>query len=422
MWEVFLPTPTLYLSDNFRKLGVVLDLMTPPAEDMAASIPETVLKSITRYSGTLSTDAVNAMHKDLPFFAELSADQRAEIQMIVQGAVRDFVTWYKNPAAPLQETIDGFKLLSRSLGKGVSLQQTVQLVRTAMEFFEQGMPRISHDPQQRMALLTHVLRYGRELGFTAADVYAEAAENRGAWDTRMEAMIVDAVVRGDHSSTLSSRASAVNWDASASATVIVGAPSPQLGVRSVSYVHDVATKYSRSALGVVQGSQLVVIVSGPVSGVDGFSSALLNAFSPDAVVMGPTVDSLEQASFSASEALSGLAAVKGWPVAPRPVLAGDLLPERVLLGDEQAAKTLINRVVLPLRQAGAALEETLEAYLNSGGHVEACSRDLFVHANTVRYRLKRVTQISQLDPLDPRDSFVLKTACTLGRLHPENPQ
>jgi len=39
-----------------------------------------------------------------------------------------------------------------------------------------------------------------------------------------------------------------------------------------------------------------------------------------------------------------------------------------------------------------------------------------VHANTVRYRLRRVAQLTGFAPTDPRGAFALRVALTLGRL------
>lgn len=385
-----------------------------PADDRPVS--DALLKRITRYSGTLSTDAVRALEVELPFFAELSADQRAEIQLIIQSAVRDFVTWMRNPEAQHTDTIAGFKLLPKGLGQGLSLQQTVQLVRSTLEYFELVMPRITHNERQRGLMIAAVLKFGRELGFTAASVYAAAAENRGAWDTRMEAMIVDAVVRGGRHADLTSGASALNWDPTTPATVIVGSPRTELGLAAVPAVHNAAVSSGRHALAVVQGARLVVILSGRLESPGEIPPAVLDAFAADAsVVLGHTVDSLVEAPESAAEALSGATAVNGWPGAPRPVSANDLLPERVLGGDRGAAGLLVERIVTPLRGADPSLEETLRAYLDSGGHVEACARELYVHPNTVRYRLKRVAQITGYDPLDARDGFVLRIALVLGK-------
>lgn len=386
-------------------------------------VSDALLKRITRYSGTLSTEAVRALELELPFFAELSADQRAEIQLIIQSAVRDFVTWMRNPEAQHSDTIAGFKPLPKGLGQGLSLQQTVQLIRSTCEYFELVMPKITHNERQRGLMINAVLKFGRELGFTAASVYAAAAENRGAWDTRMEAMLGDAVVRGDRHADLASGASALNWDPTTAATVIVGRPREDLVLASVPAVHRAAVSAGRQALAVVQGARLVVILSGELDSASSVPQSVLDAFSPDApVVVGHTVSSLAEAPDSAAEAIAGVAAASGWPGAPRPVAAIDLLPERVLGGDRGAAQMLVERIVTPLRGADSSLEETLRAYLDSGGHVEACARGLYVHPNTVRYRLKRASQITDFDPLDARDAFVLRIALVLGKLAERSPQ
>ena len=62
------------------------------------------------------------------------------------------------------------------------------------------------------------------------------------------------------------------------------------------------------------------------------------------------------------------------------------------------------------------LLETVTAFLASGGALESTARALFVHANTVRYRLRRVGEICGETPTDPRGAFVLRVALALGRL------
>jgi DNA-binding PucR family transcriptional regulator len=41
---------------------------------------------------------------------------------------------------------------------------------------------------------------------------------------------------------------------------------------------------------------------------------------------------------------------------------------------------------------------------------------LFVHPNTVRYRLRRVADLTGYAPADSRHAFVLRMALALGRL------
>jgi DNA-binding PucR family transcriptional regulator len=237
------------------------------------------------------------------------------------------------------------------------------------------------------------------------------------------------VVRGDTGPELLSRAAALNWDTTAPATVVGGAPAPdhagsngQGGSERASQdVRDIAARHGRAALTDVHGTWLVAIVSGALSPTEKFLGELLEAFSDGPVVIGPTAPMLTAAYHSASEAISGMNAVAGWSGAPRPVLARELLPERALMGDASAIVALHTDVMGPLADAGPTLIETLDAYLDCGGAIEACARKLFVHPNTVRYRLKRITDFTGRDPTQPRDAYVLRVAATVGQLNYPTP-
>ena len=50
-----------------------------------------------------------------------------------------------------------------------------------------------------------------------------------------------------------------------------------------------------------------------------------------------------------------------------------------------------------------------------GSSIEGAARVLFVHPNTVRYRLKQVAELTGLTPGNPRDAFTLEIALVLGR-------
>jgi DNA-binding PucR family transcriptional regulator len=115
-------------------------------------------------------------------------------------------------------------------------------------------------------------------------------------------------------------------------------------------------------------------------------------------------------------ALAGLRAASAWPEAPRPVTADALLAERALNGDPLAREALHDRVALPLQGAGGEVLETVRAVLTSGGNLEATARAIFVHPNTVRYRLKRAADLTGLSATDPRGSWTLQVALALAGL------
>jgi DNA-binding PucR family transcriptional regulator len=128
------------------------------------------------------------------------------------------------------------------------------------------------------------------------------------------------------------------------------------------------------------------------------------------------VPDLLAAGLSATAAVAGLLAAPAWPDAPRPVLATDLLPERAIAGDPLARQQLVRDIYRPLVSSGTALVETASAFLEQASSLEAAARLLFVHPNTVRYRLRRVAEITGYTPTEPRDAFALRLALALGRL------
>lgn len=391
--------------------------------ELLDTVPDSLLRRLKQYSGRLATEAVSAMQERLPFFADLEASQRASVALVVQTAVVHFVEWMQDPHSDVSYTAQAFELVPQDLTRRIALRHTVDMVRVTMEFFEEVVPLLARNEEQLTALTVGILKYSRDLAFTAATAYADAAEARGTWDSRMEASVVDAVVRGDTGPELLSRAAALNWDTTAPATVIVGTPAPGRAAgeagseRASQDLRDIATRHGRAALTDVHGTWLVAIVSGQLSLTDKLLKDILVAFADEPVVIGPTAPMLSAAYHSASEAISGMNAVAGWRGAPRPVLARELLPERALMGDASAIVALHTDVMRPLADAGPTLVETLDAFLDSGGAIEACARKLFVHPNTVRYRLKRITDFTGRDPTQPRDAYVLRVAATVGQLN-----
>ncbi|MBV8932053.1 MAG: helix-turn-helix domain-containing protein, partial [Kutzneria sp.] len=286
------------------------------------------------------------------------------------------------------------------------------------EVFESQLPQIAVDRAERAMLTEAVLRYGREIAFAAATSYAAAAEARGAWDARLEALVVDGIVRGEAEESLLSRTAALGWEPAVETTVMVGNPASDEPPRVVFDVRSKAARVGRPVLLGVQGSRLIVLLGGPADEISGTEvlSRMAEAFGPGPVVVGPTVASIAEAHRSANDALSGLRAVVGWPTAPRPVRSLDLLPERALAGDPEAEFQLIDRIARPLEEAGGALMDTVDTYLEVGGVLEACARQLFVHPNTVRYRLRKVVELTGRNASSPRDALVLRVALATGRL------
>lgn len=384
---------------------------------LTTALSPATLRRIELASGELAATCLAEMERRQPWFGRLPADQRAGVLLVTQTGVANFVAWLGERGESIRLTAEAFRIAPHDLAQRLSLRQTVDLVRIATDVFEHHLPPLAADEAERHMLVEGILRFGREIAFAAATVYAGAAETRGAWDARQEALVVDAVVRGETDHALVSRASALGWDAAAALRVVVGSPASGPREGPVTLRRE-AGRAGRSVLVGVQGSRQVVLVSEPTVPAGVASAAvperLAMGFGPGPVVVGPVALDLARAHASARDALSALRAAPGWPAAPRPVAADDLLPERALAGDAVARARLV-AAIAPLA-ANEELRTTLAVYLEGGGSIESCARALFVHPNTVRYRLRRVSEITALEPADPRDALVLRTAVIVGRL------
>lgn len=386
--------------------------MTGPRPDRAA-------QALTRATGSLSTAATARMESELDWFPELSAEDRSWVGVIVQAGIRGFVDWYSHTGRPVPGGSDlasaVFGAAPRALAGVITLQQTVDLVKLSIEVVESNIEDIV-DPEDAADAHAAVLRYAREVAFATAEVYARAAEVRGAWDARLEALVVDSVLRGEADEGVMSRASALGWSAQGAVAVVLGqAPTRRTETDVFEEIRRVARVAGLDALCATQGERLVVLLGGVSQDDAPVASGLVDLFGPGPVVVGPAVAGLEWAHRSARAALASHRSAAGWPEAPRPVLSEELLPERVLAGDGHARRHLVEQVYLPLSQARDAVVETLATYLATGSSLEATGRTLYVHPNTVRYRLRQVADLTGFNPFEPRDAFTLHIALVLGR-------
>ncbi|WP_230203179.1 helix-turn-helix domain-containing protein [Parafrankia discariae] len=466
-----------------------------------------VIRRVELASGRLAARAVTRMTEVLPWYPAMSARHRADIQLVVQAGISSFVEWCRRPEHARELSGDVFRVAPRELVRAVTFRRLVDLVRVAVEAIEAEVSTLA-GPEHEQRLLADVLRYSRDIAFAGAVVYARAAEERGAWDARLEALVVDHVVRGEVDRGLPSRAAAVGWRNPPSVTVVVGAAPPTSPEVAVDEVHRLARGAGLEVLAGVHHDRLVMVVGGAFGPDDGdppgspanaggsgpggangaghggsghsgsghgaaghgaaghggsghggggpggaggsasgsgspavaagagggsgrgdtprpsgdadtaleAARALLPACGPGPVVVGPIAGDLTGAPRCARAALAAADVVAAWRAAPRPVSASALLPELALAGDPDARQSLIREVYLPLRHAGTPLLETAGAYLDFGASLEATARALYLHPNTVRYRLRKVADVCGLDPADHRERFILHIALVLGRL------
>ncbi|MFL6136401.1 MAG: PucR family transcriptional regulator [Frankiaceae bacterium] len=372
------------------------------------------VQRVERATGELATMTTGRMDETLPWFRDMPAEQRSWVGLVAQAGIASFVEWLRRPDKRREITGEVFGAAPRELTRAITLHQTVELVRVTVDVVESETERLAA-PGEEAFLREAVLRYSREVAFAAAEVYAQTAEARGALDARLEALVVDALLRGEGDDSLPGRVAALGWTGTSPVLVVVGSPRSPDSQDVIDDLHRLARRVGVDVLAGVHGTRLVVMVAGEAD-PHRTTRGLLPAFGRGPVVVGPRVSALAGASESAAAALSGLRAVVAWPGAPRPVAADDLLPERALAGDHAARRALVDTIYTPLCEAGGVVLETLATYLEQAGSLEGTARLLFVHPNTVRYRLRRVTEACGCDATNPRDAIQLWLALALGRI------
>src|SRR6516225_9038950 len=336
------------------------DLGSPPP---AGRVREETISRLQQAMGSLGTAAMMSMEQRLPWFRSMSAENRSWIGLVAQAGIAAFVDWVKHPERS-RSAVAGevFGTAPRELARAVSLQQVVEMVRVTIDVVEARVDELAA-PGGEAELREAVLHYTREVAFA----------------------VIVGTAEGDEPESL------------------------------IDELRVTARRARLDLLASVQGNKLVLVLGGtadPLSAAHQFAGR----FGPGPLVVGPVVPDLYAAASSAAAALAGVRAAHAWPDAPRPVQASELLPERALDGDGNARAQLVEEIYEPLLSGGSALIDTVMTYLEQGFSLEATARLLFVHPNTVRYRLRRVTELTGLIPTQGRDGITLWVAIVLGRL------
>ena len=277
-----------------------------PAAAQSALVRAETVRRLEQNMGALGTAAMASMEQRLPWFRALPAENRSWIGLVAQAGIAAFVDWVKHPQRRPAVAGEVFGTAPRELARAVSLQQTVEMVRITIDVVEAQVDQLAA-PGGEAELREAVLRYTREVAFGAAQVYARNAEARGAWDARLEALVVDSLVRGENSDGLHSWAAALNWSSSP-VGVIAGTAD---GGEPAGIIDDLRALARRSRLDLlagVQGSRLVVVLGGSDDPLAA-AQQLIGRFGPGPVVGGHPVFQPPPPSPSTTTAPEGLRTV-----------------------------------------------------------------------------------------------------------------
>ena len=290
------------------------------------------------------------MSSDLPWFDELSAEDRSWVGLIVQAGIEGSSTGTASTrsrprsGSPLAAAV--FGAAPRELtGVDHAAADRRAGAADASRVVEANARRDRSTPTTPPSVHEAVLRYSREVAFATAEVYARAAEvarrlgrpARGARRRR------GAPRRGRRGGAVPGQRTGLGCTRRRRRRAGRGASAPR---RETDVFDDDPPRRpapaGMDALCAVQGDRLVVVLGGVRDAAQGRRRGSSTTSAPGPSSSGP-VDRRPRARPRLGPGRRrGPPGAAGWPEAPRPVRSDDLLPERALAGDGHARRQLVD--------------------------------------------------------------------------------
>ena len=365
------------------------------------------------------------LEEALPWARSLPADGRRTLEGAIRTALDDLLARLDPQGKEEGEVPSPVPAeLSRSLGP----HRAMELTRVILDMLEEAGRTMGAEGERS------TLVYARQAATAAAGLYADLAEARSG----RKAVTESRIIRHLNEKTADTRTvddlARLGWPTEFDCFAVVGEARGNddgQGMENARQpIHTtVAHEGGRALVGESDGLMTVLINPDRSGTPADFCASILRFFADgSAVCLGPLRHGISGAEASIGAALSTHAAAPAVadPITaalPRPLHADDLLPERALNGDRDAADQLYQEVYLSLagQDPDGPLPTTLLTFLRSGNSLEVTAKKLGIHPNTVRYRLRRCVEVTGWDAMDPRESFVLQAALIIGRIRRSHP-
>ena len=365
------------------------------------------------------------LEEALPWARSLPADGRRTLEGAIRTALDDLLARLDSQGKEEGEVPSPVPAeLSRSLGP----HRAMELTRVILDMLEEA-GRTMEAEGERSTLV-----YARHAATAAAGLYADLAEARSGRKAVTESRIIRHLIEKTADTRTVDDLARLGWPTEFDCFAVVGEARGNddgQGMENARQpIHTtVARQGGRALVGENEGLMVVLIDPNRSGTPADFCASILRFFADEsAVCLGPFHHGISGAGASIRAALSTHAAAPAVadPITaalPRPLHADDLLPERALNGDRDAADQLYQEVYLSLagQDPDGPLPTTLLTFLRSGNSLEVTAKKLGIHPNTVRYRLRRCVEVTGWDAMDPRESFVLQAALIIGRIRRSHP-
>ncbi|SNY37023.1 PucR family transcriptional regulator [Paractinoplanes atraurantiacus] len=350
---------------------------------------------------------IDAIMTEVPAYAvPFAGDLGPKIERAVRAALGTFLELVSRadgpePQSPLGPALEGAYALGRGEARnGRSLDALLGAYRVGARVSWHELAAISVSSGQPAATIAHfaelVFAYIDELSAASVAGHADQLASSGRARIRDLEQLAQALLGGEPEHVVRAAAERADWSPPRTLTAVLV---PEHAARTVVDLLDPRT---------LQLSEVLLVPD-----VDGGSrAAVLGLLRGQRAVVGPARPWL-QAKASYDRALRTADLIE--PAAARTVVdTDDHLAELVLTADPQALADLRARVLAPLTPgADPKLVETLRSWLRHQGRREDVAAELFIHPQTVRYRMTRLRELYGDRLRDPEWTSALIIALTV---------
>jgi PucR C-terminal helix-turn-helix domain len=435
--------------------------MATPARTTFAAVPPEAADALRPGLPALADEIIAAIAAEVPDYARaMSGTFGQMVRLGVEVALGRFMDMVADPAADVKRARDTYVNLGRGeFHAGRSLDALLSAyrvgARVAWRRFVEAGTAGGLDPDAMYSLGEAMFAYIDEISAESADGYAEEQSAAAGESERRRRRLVRLLAQDPPPSQEAVRtaAQAAAWalprrvaalvaaeaDTSAGAT---DAPPPGTRGEPVpgeEIVDSIGARLARrlggAAVGGAAGGVACVFVPDPdapgrrrqiataIGGsadderraVPGTAAREPGEVSP--VALGPTVP-WQRSATSLTRAAAAFRLAASGRVSGGLVVAEDHLATLLLAADTSLAADLAASRLAPLADLPdgprARLTETLRAWLDRPGQVQAVAAELGVHPQTVRYRLRQLRELFGTRLEDPEARFELGLALRVG--------
>ena len=436
-------------------------MATPAARTTFAAVPPEAADVLRPALPGLADEMIAAISLEVPDYARAMEGTFGQfVRMGVEVALNRFIDMVADPSADVTRARDTYVNLGRGeFHAGRSLDALLAAYRVgarlAWRRFVDAGTAGRLPPEAIYSIGEAIFAYIDEISAESADGYAEEQSAAAGESQRRRRRLIRLLAQEPPASqeAIRTAAQAAAWPLPRRLAVLVAAaaetaagaeasgapPGGGEPVPGEEIVEATAARLARrlgsGAIGGAAGGLACVFVPDPDApgrrrqlvtaigdegggsrgGGDGRSGDRSDA--PGPVAIGPTVP-WHEASASLRRAAAAFRLAAGGGIEGPLVVAEHHLATLLLAADRGLAADLAASRLAPLAQLAdgprARLTETLRAWLDRPGQVQAVAAELGVHPQTVRYRLRQLRELFGTRLEDPEARFELALALRVG--------